>query len=140
MKLLEMGCYEVSLGDTIGAATPRSMEKLLNCVTAAVPVEVLAAHNHDTYAMAIANVLTAIRMGVRTVDSSVAGLGGCPYAPGATGNVATEDLVYALQEEGYETGIDLTSLSAIGQWISNVLKRDSSSRVGKAWLARKARL
>ncbi|KZO99266.1 aldolase [Calocera viscosa TUFC12733] len=138
IKLREMGCYEVSLGDTIGAATPRSMEKLLNCITAAVPVDVLA--NHDTYAMAIANVLTAVKMGVRTVDSSVAGLGGCPYAPGATGNVATEDLVYALQEEGYATGVDLNSLSGIGQWISSVLKKDNSSRVGKAWLARRARL
>ncbi|KZT59280.1 pyruvate carboxyltransferase [Calocera cornea HHB12733] len=139
-KLLEMGCYEVSLGDTIGAATPKSMEKLLNCITAAVPVDVLATHNHDTYGMAVSNVLTALKMGVRTVDSSVAGLGGCPYAPGATGNVATEDLVYALQEEGYETGVDLNHLSGIGQWISSILKRDNSSRVGKAWLARRARL
>ncbi|EJU01611.1 3-hydroxy-3-methylglutaryl-CoA lyase [Dacryopinax primogenitus] len=137
IKLLEMGCYEVSLGDTIGAATPRTMERLLDVVMAAVPIEMLAAHNHDTYAMAIANVLTALKMGIRTVDSSVAGLGGCPFAPGATGNVATEDLVYALREEGYETGVDLNKLSTTGQWISSILGRDNGSRVGKAWLARK---
>jgi len=138
-ELLEMGCYEISLGDTVGAASPRSIETLLDSVLGQVPVERLAAHNHDTFGMAVANVLTAVRMGVRTVDSSVGGLGGCPYSPGATGNAATEDVVWALEQCGYSTNIDMDALSLTGEWISDVLKRENASRAGKAWLAKKRR-
>merc|ERR1711939_603203 len=104
-QLQAMGCYEVSLGDTVGTGSPTSLEAVLDAVTARLPVESVAAHCHDTYGLAITNVLHLVRLGVRTVDSSVAGLGGCPYAPGASGNVATEDVVYALEREGYDTGL-----------------------------------
>lgn len=137
--LIQMGCYEVSLGDTVGTGTPATMQRMLNEVVKDTKVELLAAHNHDTFGMGIANVMTAIEAGVRTVDSSVAGLGGCPYSPGATGNVATEDIVHALHGCGYQTGIDLHELVRVGAWISKELKRENSSRAGRAYLAREAR-
>ncbi|KAG9006076.1 hypothetical protein FRB90_010081 [Tulasnella sp. 427] len=137
--LHQLGCYEVSLGDTVGTGTPITVEKMLNAVTSVVSVEKLAAHMHDTYGMGVMNSLIAVDAGVRTVDSSVAGLGGCPYSPGATGNVATEDIVHALQGAGYTTGVDLESLAEIGGWISSQLGRPNSSRVGQALLAKKKR-
>ncbi|KAG9091234.1 hypothetical protein FRC06_000652 [Ceratobasidium sp. 370] len=138
-ELVQMGCYEVSLGDTVGTGTPATMTAMLNEVVKDVPVGLIAAHNHDTFGMGISNVIAAVEAGVRTVDSSVAGLGGCPYSPGATGNVATEDVVHALHGCGYTTGIDLSALVRVGAWISNELKRDNSSRAGKAYLAREIR-
>ncbi|KAF9515050.1 hypothetical protein BS47DRAFT_1361306 [Hydnum rufescens UP504] len=134
--LVDMGCYEVSLGDTTGFGTPRTMTNMLDVVMAQVSVDKLA--NHDTYGMGIANVLTAIEAGIRTVDSSVAGLGGCPFSPGATGNVATEDVVHALHGIGYSTDVDLPALVAVGEWISAHLGRANESRAGRAW-ASKAR-
>ncbi|KZS96815.1 aldolase [Sistotremastrum niveocremeum HHB9708] len=136
-KLLEMGCYEVSLGDTVGMGTPKDWEDMLNDVTGSVNVSTLA--THDTFGMAVANVMQAVSMGVRTVDSSVAGLGGCPYSPGATGNVATEDVVYALHGSGYETGVDLTALAETGFWISEKIGRENVSRVGRALRAKQVR-
>ncbi|QRV90071.1 3-hydroxymethyl-3-methylglutaryl-CoA lyase [Ceratobasidium sp. AG-Ba] len=138
-ELVQMGCYEVSLGDTVGTGTPASMLAMLNEVVKDVPIRILAAHNHDTFGMGISNVMAAVEAGVRTVDSSVAGLGGCPYSPGATGNVATEDVVHALHGCGYKTGIDLPALVHVGAWISKELKRDNSSRAGRAYLAREIR-
>ncbi|KAJ1307471.1 hypothetical protein OPQ81_001570 [Rhizoctonia solani] len=138
-ELVQMGCYEVSLGDTVGTGTPETIRRMLNEVVKDTKVELLAAHNHDTFGMGIANVMTAVEAGVRTVDSSVAGLGGCPYSPGATGNVATEDVVHALHGCGYQTGIDLHELVRVGAWISKQLKRDNSSRAGVAYLAKEAR-
>ncbi|KAG8925603.1 hypothetical protein FRC01_009926 [Tulasnella sp. 417] len=137
--LHQLGCYEISLGDTVGTGTPITVEKMLNAVTSVVPVEKLAAHMHDTYGMGVVNSLTAVQSGIRTVDSSVAGLGGCPYSPGATGNVATEDIVHALHGAGYSTGVDLERLAEIGGWISSQLGRPNSSRVGQALLAKKKR-
>ncbi|KAF9208570.1 3-hydroxymethyl-3-methylglutaryl-CoA lyase [Haplosporangium sp. Z 27] len=127
-----MGCYEISLGDTIGVGTPGSFEDLLKEVSQVVPVEALAVHCHDTYGQALANILCALDMGVRVVDSSVAGLGGCPYAPGASGNVATEDVVYMLQGMKYETGVDLQKAIATGNWISEILGRTNGSKAAKA--------
>lgn len=130
--LLEMGCYEVSLGDTIGVGTPKKAAKLIQTISRQVPVEQLAVHFHDTYGQAIANIYASLEEGVRTIDSSVAGLGGCPYAPGAGGNVATEDVVYLLQGCGYETGVDLNILSECGHWISQQLNRPTASKVALA--------
>tara|TARA_R110002110_G_scaffold303525_2_gene517646 strand:+ start:13701 stop:14606 length:906 start_codon:yes stop_codon:yes gene_type:complete len=131
-RLLEMGCYEVSLGDTIGTGTPGSMTRLLNTLLAQHSPEQLAVHCHDTYGQALANILVALQHGIATVDASVAGLGGCPYAKGASGNVASEDVVYMLQGMGIDTGIDLTALAAAGQRISDTLGRDNGTRVGRA--------
>lgn len=130
--LLELGCYEVSLGDTIGVGTPRDFEALLEGLLPAIAADHLAVHCHDTYGMAIANILTALQMGIAVVDSSVAGLGGCPYAKGATGNVASEDVVYLLNGLGIEHGIDLTRLVETGRFISDLLGRRNNSRVGSA--------
>lgn len=130
--LLEMGCYEVSLGDTIGTGTAGSMATLLETLLADYPAEKLAVHCHDTYGQALANILVALQHGVATVDASVAGLGGCPYAEGASGNVATEDVVYMLNGLGIETGIDLPKLISAGRNISAVLGRPSVSRVSRA--------
>ena len=130
--LYDMGCYEVSLGDTIGAGTPGRTQKMIEACAKRVPIERLAGHYHDTYGQALANIYASMALGVATFDASVAGLGGCPYAKGATGNVATEDVVYMLHGLGIETGIDLDKLVETGVWISGVLKRDSSSRAGKA--------
>ncbi|KAL0088557.1 hypothetical protein F4703DRAFT_1847046 [Phycomyces blakesleeanus] len=136
-KLYDAGCYEISLGDTIGTGTPGSMNKLLTQVLKVVPANRVAVHCHDTYGQALANISKALDHGVRVVDSSVSGLGGCPYAPGAKGNVATEDVVYMLNGMGLETNVDLDALIDIGQWISNELGRDTGSRAGAALLAAK---
>jgi hydroxymethylglutaryl-CoA lyase len=134
-ELFAMGCDEIALGDTNGAARPAEIQAFLSAVTGSIPVGRIAIHAHDTYGMGIANVLTALEYGVRSIDSSVAGLGGCPYAPGATGNVATEDIVYLLEGQGLATGADLDELTRIGAWICNALGRPLASRVGKARLA-----
>jgi hydroxymethylglutaryl-CoA lyase len=131
-RLHGMGCYEVSLGDTIGAGTPASVLHMLEAVARKVPVAQLAGHYHDTYGMAAANVYASYQFGVRVFDSSVAGLGGCPYAKGATGNVATEDVVYLLPGLGIATGIDLSKLRAAGRTISAFLGRPTGSRVARA--------
>ncbi|HGA2317014.1 TPA: hydroxymethylglutaryl-CoA lyase [Pseudomonas putida] len=130
--LHEMGCYEVSLGDTIGTGTAGDTRRLFEVVSAVVPREQLAGHFHDTYGQALANVYAGLLEGISVFDSSVAGLGGCPYAKGATGNIATEDVLYLLQGLGIETGIDLDRLIAAGQRISAVLGRANGSRVARA--------
>ena len=130
--LLDMGCYEISLGDTIGVGTPLKVKRMLEAVRKQVPVEHLAAHFHDTYGQAIANLYAVLEEGVAVIDSSVAGLGGCPYAPGAAGNVATEDVLYLLQGLGIETGVDLNAIAKIGQEISARLGRGNRSKVGLA--------
>jgi len=135
--LHEMGCYEVSLGDTIGVGTPGKTRDMIEACMARIPAARLAGHYHDTYGQALANVYASLELGVATFDSSVAGLGGCPYAKGASGNVATEDVVYMLHGLGIKTGIDLDKLVETGAWISAFLKRDSSSRAGKAIQAKR---
>jgi len=124
-RLKELGCYEISLGDTIGVGTPASVLRMLEAVAKEVPVECLAGHYHDTYGMAIANIYTSYQFGLRTFDSAVAGLGGCPYAKGATGNVATEHVVYLLKGLGCDTGIDLGVLRDVATWIKTFLGRAS---------------
>ncbi|MFV0284121.1 MAG: hydroxymethylglutaryl-CoA lyase [Castellaniella sp.] len=136
--LSELGCYEVSLGDTIGVGTPASVQRMLAAVAANVPVSRLAGHYHDTYGMAIANVMASWQFGLRSFDSSVSGLGGCPYAKGASGNVATEDVVYLLHALGAETGVDLDRLVDCSAWISAFLGRPPGSRVTRALLAKRA--
>jgi len=130
--LHDMGCYEVSLGDTIGTGTAGDTRRLFEVVSAQVPREQLAGHFHDTYGQALTNVYASLLEGISVFDSSVAGLGGCPYAKGATGNIASEDVVYLLQGLGIETGIDLDRLIAAGRRISSVLGRDNGSRVARA--------
>ena len=130
--LYDMGCYEVSLGDTIGVGTPLKAKRMLEAVTAEVPIEKLAAHFHDTYGQALANLYAVLEEGVAVIDASVAGLGGCPYAKGASGNVATEDVLYLLNGLGIQTGVDLDKLVATGDWISGQLKRRNGSKVGQA--------
>ncbi|VVT57287.1 uncharacterized protein SAPINGB_P005643 [Magnusiomyces paraingens] len=130
--LEEIGCYELSLGDTIGVGTVKTTEKMLMEVFKKVAPSKIAIHAHDTYGQGVANVLKAVEMGVRVVDASVGGLGGCPYAQGATGNVSTEDIVYSLHNSGYQTGIDLDFLSKTGEWISTTIGRSNGSRAGKA--------
>ncbi|WP_194788763.1 hydroxymethylglutaryl-CoA lyase [Pseudomonas sp. UFMG81] len=130
--LHDMGCYEVSLGDTIGAGTAGDTRRLFEVVSRQVPREQLAGHFHDTYGQALANVYASLLEGIAVFDSSVAGLGGCPYAKGATGNVATEDVLYLMQGLGIETGIDLDRLIAAGLRISEVLGRPTGSRVARA--------
>ncbi|MFT5521435.1 MAG: hydroxymethylglutaryl-CoA lyase [Enterobacterales bacterium] len=132
--LYQMGCYEISLGDTIGTGTPKVAEKLISVVSQKVPLDKLAAHFHDTYGQALANILAVLNMGVSTLDSAVSGLGGCPYAKGASGNVATEDLIYMLDGMGIETGVDINKLVSAGQMISDYLKRKPSSKVASALL------
>lgn len=131
-----LGCYELSLGDTIGVGTTQSVEAMLTEVFQKVSPSKLAIHAHDTYGQGVANVLKAVDMGIRVVDSSVGGLGGCPYAKGATGNVSTEDVVYALHNCGYETGVDLEYLATVGDWISSEIGRSNGSRAGKAIVAK----
>ena len=128
-ELTQMGCYEISLGDTIGVGTPGTVLPMLEAVARRVPVRQLAGHFHDTYGMAVANAYAAYGFGLRTFDSSVAGLGGCPFAPGASGNVATEDLVYLFEGLGAATGVDLASLVECGNWICAQLGRQNASRV-----------
>lgn len=131
-KLLEMGCYEISLGDTIGVGTPGSFSEMLREVTKIAPVSMLAVHCHDTYGQALPNILTSLDFGVSVVDASVSGLGGCPYARGASGNAATEDVVYMLHGLGIETGIDLPQLVNVGKFICDKLGRQSESKVNRA--------
>ena len=131
-RLYDLGCYEISLGDTIGTGTPGHTTELLNLVSRKVPPAHLAGHFHDTYGQALANVVVALQAGVRVLDASVSGLGGCPYAPGATGNLATEDLVYMLHGMGYETGIDLSKVIRTGVFISQHLGLPTRSHVARA--------
>lgn len=131
-RMFDMGCHEISLGDTIGSATPNTTRRMLEACLQRLP----AGHFHDTYGMAVANVAASLDAGLRIFDSSVAGLGGCPYAVGASGNVASEDVVYLLHGLGYETGIDLKKLIAAGNFISNALGRASASRVARAMTVR----
>jgi len=130
--LYEMGCYEISLGDTIGIGNPKTISNMLSAVLTEVPVEKLAIHCHDTYGRALANICTSLDAGVRTIDSSVAGLGGCPYAKGASGNVATEDVLDLLSGLGLDHGIDLNQVIEIGNSISNKLGRSNQSKVAIA--------
>lgn len=134
-ELIDMGCYEVSLGDTIGTGTPGATRTLLNVVAGQIPRGKLAGHFHDTYGQALANIYASLLEGIEVFDSSVAGLGGCPYAKGASGNVASEDVLYMLQGLGIETGVDLDRLITAGQRISSVLGRANGSRVAKARLS-----
>jgi hydroxymethylglutaryl-CoA lyase len=131
-QLLLAGCEEISLGDTIGTGTAAKANALINDVIKVVPVNQLAVHFHDTYGQALANILASLDAGIRIVDSSVSGLGGCPYAKGASGNVATEDVVYMLHGLGLETGIDLSALATTGDWVSNLLQRPNNSKAGQA--------
>ncbi|MBP70132.1 MAG: hydroxymethylglutaryl-CoA lyase [Haliea sp.] len=133
--LLGLGCYEVSLGDTIGTGTAGSTQRLLDALLPHIPAQQLALHCHDTYGQALANILVGLQNGIATVDASVAGLGGCPYARGATGNVATEDVVYMLNGMGIHTGIDLDALVSAGARISEALGRRNASRAANALLA-----
>jgi hydroxymethylglutaryl-CoA lyase len=139
-RLFELGCHEISLGDTIGAGTPEKTRAMLEACLAYMPADALAGHFHDTFGMAAANVHAALQCGVAVFDSSVSGIGGCPYSPGATGNVATEDVVYLCHELGIQTGIDLPALIDAGDFISDALKRTTSSSVARATRARCARL
>lgn len=139
-RLFEMGCYEISLGDTVGAGTPGRTRHLIDTVAQHIPVEKLGGHFHDTFGQALANILAALEMGVATFDSSVAGLGGCPYSPGATGNVATEDVLYMLDGMGIETGVRMEKLLEAAEFISGALRRPTGSRAGRALLARRQRL
>ncbi len=131
-RLMGMGCYEISLGDTIGVGTPGKARAMMESVAARVPLGQLAVHFHDTYGQAPTNIHACLELGVATVDSSVAGLGGCPYAPGATGNVASEDVLYLLDGLGIETGVDLAELAAAGRFISGHLGRPPASKVALA--------
>lgn len=136
-ELYAMGCYEVSLGDTIGVGTPLKAQRMLETVAREVPLAQLAAHFHDTYGQALANLFAVLQMGLATVDSAVAGLGGCPYAPSASGNVATEDVVYLLDGVGIASGVDLEQLAVVGRWIGERLGRRPSSKAAQALAARR---
>jgi isopropylmalate/homocitrate/citramalate synthase len=136
--LADLGCEEISLGDTIGTGTPLKAKAMLDSVAQDVPLDRLAVHFHDTYGQALANILAALEMGVRVIDSSVAGLGGCPYAKGASGNVATEDVVYMLNGMGIASGVDLDKLAAAGRTIMKVLGRPPTSKVAQALAAKVA--
>jgi hydroxymethylglutaryl-CoA lyase len=131
-ELADMGCYEISLGDTIGTGTPRRARDMVATVAADLPVTMLAAHFHDTYGQALANLYAVLQQGVAVIDSSIIGLGGCPYAAGASGNVATEDVLYLLNGLGIETGVDMDALLAAGRFIGEQLGRDPSGRVARA--------
>ncbi|XP_059214925.1 3-hydroxy-3-methylglutaryl-CoA lyase, cytoplasmic isoform X1 [Centropristis striata] len=131
-RLYEMGCYEISLGDTIGVGTPGSMSKMLQSVMKEVPADALAVHCHDTYGQALPNIITALQMGVCVVDSAVAGLGGCPYAQGSSGNVSTEDVLYMLHGMGIETGVDLAKVIEVGDFICSAIHRKTNSKVAQA--------
>ncbi len=131
-RLHALGCAEISLGDTIGVGTPLKARAMLRAVAVEVPMAALAVHFHDTYGQALANILACLEEGVGVVDSAVAGTGGCPYARGAAGNVATEDVVYMLHGMGIATGVDLPALIATGQWLSQQLGRATASRVARA--------
>ncbi len=135
--LIDMGAYEISLGDTIGTGTPGKAQAMIDAVANHVAIEKLAAHFHDTYGQALANLLAVLQMGIATIDSSVAGLGGCPYAKGASGNVATEDVVYMLNGLGIDTGIDLEKLAETGSWITGKIGRQSGSKANLALAAKR---
>jgi hydroxymethylglutaryl-CoA lyase len=137
VRLFEMGCYEISLGDTIGVGTPGKARVMLEAVARRVAPEKLAGHYHDTFGMAAANIYASLQFGVAVFDSSVAGLGGCPYAAGASGNVATEDVVYLLNGLGMETGVDLEALIDIAAWITHELGRAPASKVARALLSKR---
>ena len=134
--LFDMGCYEVSLGDTIGVGNPASVQRMIEACAKRIPIAKLAGHYHDTYGMAIANIYASLQTGLAVFDASVAGLGGCPYAQGASGNVATEDVVYLLDGLGIETGIDLAKLAIIGDWISTAINRPNGAKAGRALCVR----
>ncbi len=136
-KLYNMGCYEISLGDTVGVGTPASVTKMLSAVSAHVPIDKLAVHFHDTYGQALANIYAALQMGINVVDTAIAGLGGCPYAKGASGNVATEDVVYMLNGLHIKTAIDFEKLLKAGWFISEKLGKAPISKVSNAYLAQK---
>jgi len=137
--LYDMGCYEVSLGDTIGTGTPGKTKAMVEACARRVPLEKLAGHYHDTYGQALANIYASLEIGVATFDASVAGLGGCPYAAGASGNVATEDVIYMLNGLGIRTGVDLDRLVEIGQWICGILNKTPSSKAARALAAKRKR-
>ena len=134
-KLFAMGCYEISLGDTVGVGNPNSVTKMIQAVSTRVPTDKLAVHFHDTYGQALTNIYAALQLGVSVVDSAIAGLGGCPYAKGASGNVATEDVVYMLNGLGISTGIDFNKLLQAGWFISDTLGKTPISKVSNAYLA-----
>jgi hydroxymethylglutaryl-CoA lyase len=136
-QLFDMGCYEISLGDTIGTGTPARAQRMIETVSKKIPIEKLAGHFHDTYGQALANILAVMELGVATFDCSVAGLGGCPYAKGATGNVATEDVLYMLDGMNIETGIDMNRLLDAAQFICHHLGRATVSRAGRALAAKR---
>jgi hydroxymethylglutaryl-CoA lyase len=136
--LWDLGCYEISLGDTIGVGTPLKARELLRAVAGSVPKKNLAMHFHDTYGQALANLYAGMEEGVRVIDSAAGGLGGCPYAPGATGNVATEDVVYMLEGMGIETGVDMAKLVAATNTVSRLIGRTPVSRVASALNAKRA--
>jgi hydroxymethylglutaryl-CoA lyase len=135
--LYDLGCYEVSLGDTIGTGTPGKTQAMIEACARLVPLDKLAGHYHDTYGQALANIYASLEMGVATFDSSVAGLGGCPYAKGASGNVATEDVLYMLHGLGIETGVDLDQTVATGQWICGVIGKEPVSKAARALAAKR---
>jgi hydroxymethylglutaryl-CoA lyase len=135
--LYEMGCYEVSLGDTIGTGTPGKTRAMIEACARRVPLDRLAGHYHDTYGQALANIYASLETGVSTFDASVAGLGGCPYAAGASGNVATEDVIYMMDGLGLRTGVDLDRLVDIGLWICGILKKQPASKAARALAAKR---
>lgn len=137
-RYLALGCDEIDVADTIGVGTPQRVERVMKAVTEVVDPARIAGHFHDTYGQALANILASLQVGVSIYHTSVAGLGGCPYAKGATGNVATEDVLYMLHGMGIDTGVDFAAVVEIGQWISSHLNRKSGSRAGNAWAARHA--
>lgn len=137
-KLYQMGCHEISLGDTIGVGTPTNVTKMIQAVNAHVPINKLAVHFHDTYGQALTNIYAALQMGIKVVDSAIAGLGGCPYAKGASGNVATEDVVYMLNGLGIKTSIDFNKLLDAGWFISDQLGKAPISKVSNAYLANRS--
>ena len=134
--LYALGCYEISLGDTIGVGTPGKVQRMLEAVAWEAPMDCLAGHYHDTYGQALANIYASLELGLATFDASIAGLGGCPYAAGASGNVATEDVIYLLNGLGIETGVDLDALVDAAAFISDALKRPPASKVARALLAK----
>jgi hydroxymethylglutaryl-CoA lyase len=137
-RLDAMGCYEISLGDTIGVGTPGAAQRMIGAVAAVVPIDRLAVHFHDTWGQGLANIYASLELGIAVIDSSVGGLGGCPYAKGATGNVATEDVLYMLDGLGIETGVDLGEVVAAAEFISGVIGRPPVSRVARAFQGRRA--
>ncbi|MCC5047970.1 hydroxymethylglutaryl-CoA lyase [Xanthomonas campestris] len=134
-RLYRLGCYEISLGDTIGVGTPAKARQMLAAVAGSIPLQALAVHFHDTYGQALANIAACLEQGVRVVDAAVSGAGGCPYAKGASGNVASEDVVYLLHGLGMPTGIDLPALARTGRWLAQLLGKETGSKVGKALAA-----